>query len=235
MEPTTQQYVEHALAMGKTKEHIYQELLANGWTLAEIASSFPGPSIPSPVAKDQPEDTEKKTISIITVIGAVLIGAGVFSFIAANWDGMSKALKVIIILISLIGVDSLGWYLREKKGYAKSGGALYLLGGIIYGAGIFLVGQIFNIRLNWPDAYMLWMLGTLIMAFAIDFWGLFIISVLAGMIAIVGQPIILLDNPLSLSRFAFTPAILLIISFAVCAAAGFYIRKKVPVDHKGYF
>src|SRR4051812_39381192 len=107
MEPTLQQYVAHALEAGKTKEENYKELLVNGWTVAEIMSAFPGPAIPTPAAKDQPEDTQKRTVSLITVIGAILIGAGIFSFIAANWDGMDKVTKVAIILVSLIAVNVL--------------------------------------------------------------------------------------------------------------------------------
>lgn len=234
MEPTLPQYVEHALGQGKSQEQIYQELLKNGWSVAEIAAAFQNSSVVVP-ALEQSEDTQKKTTSIITILGAIFVGAGIFSFIAANWDGMGDFAKVSIILVSLITVNLLAWYFKERKEMPRSGGALFLLGGIIYGAGIFLVGQIFNIRLDWPDGFMLWMIGCLAMGFAINSYGQIYLGLLAGVVAIIGHPFVLIENPLSLTSFAMTPAFLLVASVAITLISGWYVRKNVPAEQKEYF
>lgn len=220
------------MAAGASKEAIFTNLLNQGFKVADISLVI-SPAAPQvPVA---PEDTEKRTVSIVVTIGAILIGAGVFSFIAANWQYMSSAFKVIIILLAILLVNVLAWYLKEKKGYDKAGSALYFLGSLLYGAGIFLIAQIFNIRENWPDGFMLWMIGVVLMAFAMEEFALFYVAGFVGVIAIIGQPFALLDDPLTLNSFALTPSFLLVLATLVAAATGYFIRKKVPAEQKGYF
>ena len=149
-------YIKTSLAQGGTKEELYKELLGQGWTIDGIQESFG--AVEKGVSQ---EDSQKRTIRIIVMIGAVLIGAGIFSFIAANWQEMGKVMKVAIIMISMLASYSLGWYLKEKLNYDKTGEALYMLGAIIYGAGLFLVAQMFHTRTNWPDGFILWMFGAL--------------------------------------------------------------------------
>ena len=131
-DPKLSEYVKTSLAQGKPKEEIYKELLGQGWTIEVIQESFN-----SIGTEQEKEDTSKKTIRIIVTIGAVLVGAGIFSFIAANWLEMTKPIKIGIILIFMIVSYGAGWYLKEKSELQKTGDALILLGLIIYGAGIF--------------------------------------------------------------------------------------------------
>lgn len=239
MEPSLKQYVLAAQAAGKSRESIYQALLNSGWKIEEIAGAFVGepPASPPLQVKAVPvsEEAPKHTVNLLTTIGAILIGLGIFAFVASNWQYLNKPLKVVIILAALVLVNIFAWYMREKKEYPRAGGALYLLGGFIYGAAIFLLAQIFNIRVNWPDGYMLWMLGCVLMGFAVDFSGLFYLAILLGLIAIVGQPFLLLGNPLSLSRFALTSSLLLLLCVIISALAGWNFRKRIPEQYKGYF
>ena len=152
------EYIKTSLSQGKTKEELYKELMAQGWTIEAIHENFNALN-----TEEEKEDLSKKTIKIIVTIGAVLISAGIFSFIAANWQGMTRPVKLSIILVSMLVSYGAGWYLKEKLELPKTGEALILLGSIIYGAGIFLVAQMFNIRANWPDGFILWMIGTIAM------------------------------------------------------------------------
>lgn len=227
-------------ALGLGKEAIFGQLLGQGFKVDEINEAFapampavPPPPVPGVVA--QPEDTQNRTVNILVAIGAVLIGAGIFSFVAANWDGMGSALKMTVILVALLLVNGLAWYLKEQKNYPKAGVALYFLGNLIYGAGIFLTAQIFNIQAGWPDGFMMWMIGTAAMAYVLDQYSLFYLAGLAGFIAIIGQPLLLFDDPLSLHNFALTPLFLLVLCTAAAAFVGISIRRQVPPDQKGYF
>lgn len=74
---------------------------------------------------------------LILIIGVILIGAGVFSFVAANWQAISKLGKLFIIIIALLASHLGAWYLKEKLFYNKTSEVLHLLGSIIFGAGIF--------------------------------------------------------------------------------------------------
>lgn len=232
------QQLEHlvieAKTQGQTKEAIYLSLLQKGYLVDDIAGVYSAFNA-AEQEKQEGEDTQKRTISIIVSIGAILIGAGIFSFIAANWQYLDRGVKVLIILAGLAVVEVLAWYFKDKKGFPTVGAALYLLGSFIDGGGIFLVGQIFNIRTSWPDGFMLWMLGIIVMAYAVDIFALFYLAVIVGTIGVIGQPFALLDNPFSLTSFAMTSTALLIITTAAAWLTGWQIRKNMASEEKEYF
>lgn len=158
---------------------------------------------------------------IMTVAAAILIGAGIFSFVASNWQEMSKIFKIVWIISAMIFSYSLGWYFKEKLNLIKFGESLILLGVIIYGAGIFLIAQAFNIRENWPDGFILWMLGSIAMGYAIDFYLLFYLAIIFGVISMIGA-----------SGFLLTPSPLLIIASIATFVAGWKIRNKILLELK---
>jgi len=184
--------------------------------------------------EERKDEVQKKTIRYILIAGTVLIGAGIFSFIAANWQTISSFIKVTIIIVIMLACYIGGWLLREKFGYRKTGEALILLGCIIYGSGIFLIAQIFHIRANWPDGFILWMLGALALAFVIDSLVLFILAIPLGIIALVGFPAEMFDqivrSVLVVDRFSLTSSILLLVATIVTLFSGWVIRKKVKLD-----
>lgn len=109
--------------------------------------------------------THSKLIRILTILGVLLIGAGIIIFFAANWEKMSNSLKLGTIFVSLIGSYFLGYYWRYKRGnYPTLGASLIFLGAIIFGAGILLISQIYHLGGKLPDAIMFWGIGTLLMA-----------------------------------------------------------------------
>jgi len=223
------EYVKTSLAQGKPKEDIYKKLLEQGWTIEIIQESFN-----SLVAEDKKEDTSKRTIRIIVTIGVVLVGAGIFSFIAANWQEMMKPIKVGVILVSMLVSYGAGWHLKEKYNLPKTGEALILLGVIIYGAGIFLVAQMFNIRANWPDGFILWMIGAVVMAFAIELYPLFYLAIPLGVIALVGHPFGIFTN-FGYNSFLLTSSFLLLVSTVITFVSGWIIRKRIPPELKEFY
>ncbi|MDP3947321.1 MAG: DUF2157 domain-containing protein [bacterium] len=228
-DPKLVEYLKTSLAQGRSKEDIYKELLGLGWTIEVIQESF------SAIGTGQEkEDTSKRTIHIIVTIGAVLVGAGIFSFIAANWLEMAKPIKIAIILISMIVSYGAGWYLKEKAELQKTGEALILLGSIIYGAGIFLVAQMFNIRANWPDGFILWMIGTIAMAFAVESYPLFYLAIPLGIVAIVGHPFGIFTG-FGYNPFLLTSSFLLLAATIITFATGWIVRKKMPPELKEFY
>ena len=223
------EYIKTSLSQGKTKEELYKELMAQGWTIEAIQENFNALN-----TEEEKEDLSKKTIKIIVTIGAVLISAGIFSFIAANWQGMTRPVKLSIILVSMLVSYGAGWYLKEKLELPKTGEALILLGSIIYGAGIFLVAQMFNIRANWPDGFILWMIGTIAMAFAIESYPLFYLAIPLGIVALTGHPFGIFtcsgDN-----SFLLTSSFLLLASTIITFITGWIVRKKIPPEFKEFY
>jgi len=224
------EYIQQSLTQGKSKEEIYKELLSQGWSIDAIQDAF------NQIAtKEEKEDIQKRVIRIIVTIGAIFIGVGVFSFIAACWPGMSKIMKVFIIVIAMISSYSGGWFLRERSHYERTGESLLLLGGIIYGAGIFLIAQIFHIRGDWPDGFILWMIGTIIMAFAVESFFLFSLAILVGIIAIIGYPFGISRVSGVYDPFLLTSFFLLLTATIVTFIAGWLMKKRVPAELKEFY
>ncbi|PKM80347.1 MAG: hypothetical protein CVU89_14125 [Firmicutes bacterium HGW-Firmicutes-14] len=107
-------------------------------------------------------ETERggRLVTVLAIMGAVLLGVGVILFFAANWQGMSKALKVAVILGSIIIAYGTGYYLAfEKQNYPRVGRTVIFLGTILYGAGIWLIAQVFHINSHYPNGVLIWILG----------------------------------------------------------------------------
>jgi len=223
------EYVKGSLAQGKSKEEIYKELLNQGLTIEAIQYCFE-----SYTAEEEKKDNLKKVIRIIVNFGAILIGTGIFAIIAANWAETPRVGKIGIILVSMLASYVSGWRLKEKLNSPKTGEALILLGTIIYGAGIFLVAQMFNIRVNWPDGFILWMIGSIVMAFAIESYLLLYLAVLLGFIALIGYPGTFIGFGLGHNSFLFTSSFLLLIATVLTFMTGWKIRKKILPELKEY-
>ncbi len=94
---------------------------------------------------------------ILLVLGSVLIGVGILSFIAGNWEAIPRTVKFVLILFGLTGAYFTGWKLEES--YPKTSKSFYYIGAAIYGAGIFLVGQMFHSSSPFQQAFLVWALG----------------------------------------------------------------------------
>jgi uncharacterized membrane protein len=219
--------IQVSIAQGKSPEEIYLELLRQKHTVKEIQEGFEAAQ-----ALEHGPETQKRTVGLILAIGAVLVGAGIFSFIAANWQEMSRSAKVAVIIVSMLVVYGIGWLLRERLKFVRTGNALILLGSIIYGAGIFLIGQIFHIRSNWPDGFILWMLGVLPMAFAVKFRALFALALVVGLIGLGAHPFGIFDA-MEYNPFLLSSSFLLLAAAAASLCAGLFIRKRMSAELEG--
>lgn len=101
-------------------------------------------------------------IKIILLLGALLVGLGILSFIASNWQVMTKVTKFSLILLSFISFNLAGFKLTDS--YPKLARSLIYIGVFIYGAGIFLIGQMFNLGGHFTQAFLLWAIGILPMS-----------------------------------------------------------------------
>lgn len=104
-------------------------------------------------------------IRILLTVGAFLIGIGMLSFIASNWMYMSKTVKFLLIIISLIGVNGVG--LKIENHNPKMARTLFYIGFLFYGAGIFLIGQMFNLGGSFRNAFLIWALGGIPIAYVL--------------------------------------------------------------------
>jgi uncharacterized membrane protein len=114
--------------------------------------------------------------AVIFTIGGLLLGGGLISFVAANWEVIPTAIKLALLFSALLVLHTVGFWLWHLKNWRRLGHALIFCGCLVFGANIGLVAQIFHISSDWYGGFGAWALGSLVMAWAIRSW---IIGVLA--------------------------------------------------------
>jgi uncharacterized membrane protein len=117
--------------------------------------------------------------AVLGVLGAVLLGAALLSFVAANWEAIPRLARVGLIL-SIIIAGYLGGAWRAGNGDAVFSEVLYLLAAIAFGGGIALIGQMYHLSGDAASAALVWCLATLFASLVLASGNL------AGMAGLIG-------------------------------------------------
>jgi len=102
--------------------------------------------------------------TIIVLMAAVLVGAAIIAFVAANWQEMGRLVRLALLAAAILLGYAVGGfaYLRGKTFLAE---AFYIIGAISYGAAIALVGQMYHLSGDEVDAARIWLIGVAAGAF----------------------------------------------------------------------
>jgi len=122
-------------------------------------------------------------VNILATIGSVLIGVGIISMIAANWEFIPSMIKVLILLLSTFATFLTGYYFSYiKKNLPKVGNALIFLSTLIFGASIFLIAQIYNVPAGSNQwLLMLWLIGILPLVYLFNSVSISVVSLFVFM------------------------------------------------------
>ncbi len=113
--------------------------------LADAASTAPSSRVPM----------------IVGILGAILLAAGVVLFVSANWQEMSKLTRLGILMAAMWLTFAVAvWLNRTTHKYLLE--AVMLLGTAIFGANIILIAQIYHIDNHYPDGFLFWAAGALL-------------------------------------------------------------------------
>jgi uncharacterized membrane protein len=105
--------------------------------------------------------------SSLGILGAVLIGFAIMSFVAANWPNMSKLGKIGLIATVIIASYATAFALFKRR-LEAFGQAAVLAGTAAFGGGIMLIAQIYHMDGHAPDAVWLWAVGALVAGYTIQ-------------------------------------------------------------------
>ena len=101
-----------------------------------------------------------KLVVILEAIGAFLIGIGVISLIAFNWPELPNYLKLFIIIAGIVLSHLTGFFLLAyRPKFQKAGFSFIFLGNMFYGAGIWLIAQMYHMNYGYTTGMFLWALG----------------------------------------------------------------------------
>jgi uncharacterized membrane protein len=98
--------------------------------------------------------------------GALIIGLGIILLLAYNWQAIPRGIKLAIILGSIAAAHGTGLTLIQKQRPAL-GEAICLLGTMLFGAGIWLIAQVYHIDEHYPNGLLIWSLGAMALAWTL--------------------------------------------------------------------
>ncbi|MGE3303720.1 MAG: DUF2157 domain-containing protein [Hyphomonadaceae bacterium] len=101
----------------------------------------------------------RSMVNVFSVLGAVLFGLGVITFIGANWGLLAKALRMLAVLALLWLSFAAATWARERGARGQSE-AYALIGALAIGAAIGLVGQTYHIAGTAAGLFALWSVFT---------------------------------------------------------------------------
>ncbi len=112
-----------------------------------------------------------RLINTIVAMGSILVGLGILLFIASNWDKLNRSIRITIIFSVISVFNLVGYYFRfVKKEYPVLGEGFLLIGAFSFGAGIWLIAQIYQIHYNFSAGILFWVLGILPVAYFFRSW-----------------------------------------------------------------
>ncbi|MDY6964800.1 MAG: DUF2157 domain-containing protein [Halobacteriota archaeon] len=121
------------------------------------------------ITTEREEDIPSRLIAIISILGAILIGAGVILFVASNWEKIPQFIRLILVFGLTYAIYFTGWRLEyDTKSHPRVGHALIFLASIFVGVMIFLTAQIFHVNANEHWLILLWFLAILPFGYAFN-------------------------------------------------------------------
>lgn len=119
---------------------------------------------------------------ILGIMGVLLLAAGAISFFAANWQGMSKLLKLSLLFSSMIGSYLISARFLYQQRHPALGQIFLLLGVLLFGNNIMLIAQIYHIDSHYPNGILLWAIGALTTAFIMRSETVLILAILLALL-----------------------------------------------------
>ncbi len=104
---------------------------------------------------------------VLIALGYLFIGLAVITLLSANWEQIPRALRMGGLIAVTLAFNGLG-LLRYRQGREKAAVVAFFLGGILYGASIMLIAQIYHLGEHFPDGIYWWALGTLPVAVLLE-------------------------------------------------------------------
>jgi uncharacterized membrane protein len=133
-------------------------------------------------------DTSSRNLFVMVLIGlgCILIGLGIITFVASNWQELSKSFKVLLLLSLFVSVNTTGFYIwiKSRESSQRLGNGLLILGALILGANMALMGQIYQVNNPFYELMLAWGIGVLAMAYSLRLTSL---SLLAILLIWIGQ------------------------------------------------
>jgi|GEM_PF-900024 len=135
------------------------------WVADKLITETQGKKI---IAKYPLESENHALVPIIAMFGAILIGVGILTLVALNWDKIPAMLRVLILFAGTLGSYAAGYLLKYRSQYSRVGSAIIFLGAILVGVSIILIAQIYHLESLAGHWLLLWALAIIPVAYAVQ-------------------------------------------------------------------
>ncbi|NND89599.1 MAG: DUF2157 domain-containing protein [Granulosicoccus sp.] len=116
---------------------------------------------------------------LLSALGSLIFGLGIILFFAYNWADLPRIAKLFLVFAALILTHGTAlWFRAKRPEQTNLIEGCHVLGTMLFGAGIWLIAQIYHMDEHYPTAFLVWGLGALTLAWAIP-------SVFQGLMATV--------------------------------------------------
>ena len=95
---------------------------------------------------------------VLALLGGVLLCFAAMTFVASNWQAMSKLARLAVLGAGLWGSFGAA-HAFFRRGQAGFGHTAVLVGTSVFGAAIMLISQMYHVDGHAPDAVLLWGFG----------------------------------------------------------------------------
>ncbi|RUX30507.1 DUF2157 domain-containing protein [Mesorhizobium sp. M7A.F.Ca.US.011.01.1.1] len=139
---------------------------------ADIARWLQAGLIDAAIADSLSRDVEanaRKSLSfgsILAMMAALLFGAAILIFVAANWDAIPRLARVAALFAVILG-GYVGGAVLKARDHAAIGEALWIVAAAAFGGSIALIGQMYHLSGDEASALVTWGAGTALAAVAL--------------------------------------------------------------------
>ena len=129
-------------------------------TADRLAAKYDVAKLSEPLTKD----FGRFAMAGILGLGALLIGGGLISIVASNWDALSVTMQCGLVLGLLVAFQAGVFWAQSNESHALWQHVYVLLEALTFGGAIGLLAQIFNIVSSTGNAYAVWTVSSLLLA-----------------------------------------------------------------------
>lgn len=177
---TIQEQVKILVENKSTDEQIYLDLLQKGFKVIEI-------EIALKAINKTKIDIQSRGITLIILFGSVSIGLAAISFIASNWSAFGDFGKIGVISGGLL-LAYIGAGYTKSIGLSRVYNGLLLLAQLIFGAGVFLIGEIVSIQIAAQISILIWLIGLIWAGYLLQSMILRWLILALGIVSVLGIP-----------------------------------------------
>jgi hypothetical protein len=114
------------------------------------------------------ERRRSRAIFVLMSAAALLCALSLLMIVGYNWEEMPRIAKLVVIFGVILGTYAGAFSLRYRVGARGLSEAVFFLGCLFYGVGIWLIAQIFHLDSHYPNGVWIWAIGVLPFALCLD-------------------------------------------------------------------